>query len=460
MISRGKIITALVLSAALVAGSVAAGFVPKYETFTLKNGLQVVLVENHQDPMIVYRMVFLSGSGADPDSLSGLASFTNDMIMTNTAGYSGDRLAAVIDSVGGVVRTSAQRDILLIEGDFLARDLDLALSCLAEMCIRPVFEKESLTALRRRYISYQLQLEAVSSDRLLAALYGKVYGENGYGAPLSGTRQGMRRISIDDVKAFQDKYLRPNNAVLVVAGDIDPNLAKKAITTHFASWQKGKSISPLNVAATTPDSLRVFLIDRPNMPTADFIIGRGAVPPDDESFASLILLHYLLGGGGDVSRLNRDLIRDNELATSVYSNIDLSRFGGAFYIMGTTPVETVSDALSRVFEILEEFREIRVPVRDLDDAKRFYRGFLPSYYETYASSVSQFATLAGLNVDYNYYESLSDKIGTIDPQKLRQTALEYLDREHMFIIVAGPEAYLKGNLSELGTVVVERRGSD
>ncbi len=460
MIFRGKIIFVLALCAMLGAGSVSADFTPQYETFTLKNGLRVVLVESHQDPMVVFRMVFLSGSGADPDSLHGLATITNDMIMTGTAGYPGDRLAAVIDSVGGIMESRAQRDVLTVEGDFLARDLKLALSCLADMCIAPEFEPEVLTAVSKHSISYTFQLEAATSDRLLASPYGTIYGANGYGAAPSGTRQGIRRITIDDVKAYHNDIMRPNNAVLVLAGDIDPTVTKKTITGLFSPWKQGKKITPPHITTTIADSIRVFLIDRPNMPTADFIIGRAAVPPNDESFAALILLHYLLGGGGEVSRLNRDLIRDNELATSIFSNVDLSRYGGAFYIMGSTPVETATDAVSRIFEIMEEFQEIRIPMRELNDAKRFYRGFLPSYYETYASTVSQFATLAGLNVDYDFYESLSENIGNVDPQTLRQTALEYLDRDKMFIIVAGPESYLRGNLSELGTVEVERRGTD
>jgi len=453
-------IVTLVLLVMFGAGSVTAGFVPDYESYTLKNGLRVIVAESHQEPMVVFRLMFMTGSGVDADGRHGLAAITTELIKMGTERYSGEMLAAVIDSVGGMINTDARRDMLVMEGDFLSRDLDLGFSCLADMVVSPTLDPDDLGALKRRFISYKLQLDAVTSDRLLTSLYGKIYGEESYGVTPTGTRSGLRRITIEDVRAYHATYMRPNNAVLVVGGDIDIGSVKKQITRYFSTWKRGEEIVQPHITASSADSLRIFLIDRPNVPTTEFVMGLAAVPPDDEKFAPLILLNYILGGGGEVSRLYDDLIRGDELVSAIRSQVDFSRHGGVFYVIGSAPTEMAADALARIFDIQQELREIRVPMRELNDAKRFYQGYLPRYYETSSSAVRRFGFLCGLNVAPNFYESLSKRISEVDPQTLRKVASEYLDPNHMYIIVAGPESRLKGSLMGLGSVEIERRGSE
>jgi zinc protease len=438
--------------------TVDARILPKHSSFTLSNGLEVVLVEDHRWPIIEYSMLFKTGSAVDSARLSGLAGVALEMMKEGTEGFSGEALVEAIDSVGGLIKFDIKRYALFVRGSFLARDGDLALRIIAEMATAPRFDEEGLDRLKKRYVSSIMQSNSVTGIRLIHALYRSVYGDAGYGLPAWGTQSGIRRITLDDVRSFYEKNFRPNNAALVVAGDFETGDVKKTIKSLFSDWRKGSGISRPIVNPSLPDSLRIIILDNPEAAGSEFMIGRPAVPATSEISSALIVLEYLLGGGGEISRLSKCLIRRHALATTISSDIDWSTADGMLRISGGATNEMAAEAIRQVLTTLQDLRDIRVPASELGDAKSHFRGEMAGYFQNPLRTVRILSGILSLDLGLDFHENFLKQLDSVDPNLIRKTAQEFLDENRLTVVVMGPEAILRRGLSELGQVEVISSG--
>jgi zinc protease len=437
-----------------------AGVVPKYSELTLSNGLRVILVEDNRQPMIDFGMVFKVGSSSDSARFSGRAMMTCDMLKEGTQNFPGEMLKSAVDSTGGMIETAALRDALLIRGNFLARDLNFALKVLSDMVIRPQFREKDLNGLKRRAISRFMRGESIAGDRLSTELYAAVYGDTGYGLPPYGKRTGLKQIETGDVRAFYDRNIRPDNAVLVVGGALKTDEAKKTIKGLFSGWEKGKTFPKPVVSMTIPDSFRIILIDYPDAPSTQFLLGRSAAPVGSEKEPALILLQYILGGGGEVSRLWRELIGDQGLATEAKAGFDRSRQNGMIWIRVTTTNEMVAEAVGQVLAVMNDLRTIRISARELEEAKSFARGTIPGYFENSYGTAFHITLMSIFGVELDYYDELIKELEKVTTDELRSVAEEFLDERHFTLVVFGPEDILRRDLSELAPIEVISLGRE
>jgi len=446
-----SVLMPLMIFPAAMAG---ADFLPEYDRFVLDNGLEVVIVENHRLPLIDLNLVFHFGSGLDSATMAGLACVTARMLEEGTENYSLDRLKASIDSTGGAVDIYIGQDMTIIWGDFLARELEFALRILSEMARRPVFTDEKLSVLKRRLVSSVMQEEAIPVYHLRTALYERIFGGDGYGLPPRGTHHGLREIDLPMVRKFYDDYFQPNNASLILAGDIDSEAAAEMVREYFADWPAGPDIVRPPVTIERSDSLRILLLDNPEAPSSEFIIGCPVGRMDADDAPALLLLDYILGSGGRVSRLSRSLVDDLHLATEISSMIKWHRPDGVFTIWGKGPNESAADAVVAALDVIADLRSIRVPVREIDEARSHHMGIIPQYFESSRAIVSQFGALLTLGFDLDFYEKLPRKFEAVDPSRLREVASEYLAEDRLIIVIVGPETELKSDLSGLGELEI------
>jgi zinc protease len=295
---------------------------------------------------------------------------------------------------------------------------------------------------------------------LINSLYNAVYGNEGYGLSTTGTQSGLRKISLDDVKRFFAQNIHPNNAQLVVAGDFNTSAAKKVIKKLFADWPRGSDASEPMLNEMLPDSLRIILLDNPDAAGSDFIIGRPAAPRNSESTPSLLLLNYILGRGGEVSRLYKRLVSEQKLVTDIWSMIDWSRQDGMILIGGTTSNEMAAEAVRQTLAVMNELKSMRVSAAELEEAKNFYRGNVTSYFETGYGTVNYISYLLNWGETLDHYDRILKAFDSITPNDLKNTADKFLEKNRMTIIVSGPGRTLRRQLSEIAPVEVVGTGQE
>ena len=441
-------------------GFTSAGVIPEYSEFSLSNGLRVILVEDHRQPLADFRLSFDVGSSSDSSSYAGLAAVSCYMFKEGTENFSVDTLLSAIDATGGVIDLKYQRDVIFIQGNFLARDFDFAMDILAEMVLRSQLLEESFERRRRRLLSYTLRERSIVRSHLTNSLYNAVYGDEGYGLPVAGAPAGLKKIKLENVKRFFARNIRPNNARLVVAGDFKASIAKKMIKKLFAEWKAGSNFSKPIVNKTLPDSLRIILQDNPDAAGSDFIIGRSAAPRNSEFTANLLLLNYILGRGGEVSRLYKRLIAEQKLVTETWSEVDWSRQDGMLLAGGTTSNEMVAEAVRQTLAVMDELKSIRVSAAELEEAKNFYRGNVASYFETAYGTVNHISNILNWAETLDHYDRVLKEFDSITPNHLRKMAQHFLNENQMTVIVSGPGNILKRQLSDIAPVEVIGSGQD
>jgi zinc protease len=451
----------LIFGAVIVINASRADILPDHKQFILPNGLEVILIENHEQPMVSTCLLLKTGSAADSENLSGLALLTTRMLKEGTTKFPSSSLAATVDSVGGELGLSpSYKDGFLISGDFLSRDCRLGLTILSQMATRPTFEKETLARLKKRQISALMQIRSIPSYQLMEKLDSVAYGNSGYGLAHYGKMASIKAITPDDIQKFYRQYIRPDNAVLTVAGDIKTDIVQKEIRELFGGWQ-GKAIPPPSrTILSSCDSTKIILLNNPDAASTDFIIGLPAVPAGADDFPALVLLNYILGEGGKVSRLDQVLIENNNLATTITSKLVWSKGNGMIQIVGSAPNETAAEAIKSILTVLDDLTKSRIPVRELDEAKYYFRGFFPGLFETIYGTTNQISRLLSYDLKIDYLDKLLDNFKTIDPAKMKKAAETYLDSRHMIIIVSGPESALKRGLIELGPLKVDNGGQN
>jgi zinc protease len=456
-------IETLIISILLICGTFAVargGILPKYNEFSLSNGMKVVLVEDHRQPLIDFRLTFDVGSASDSSRYSGLAAVSSYMFKEATENFTVDELLSAINETGGNLEVSYLRDVIFIQGNFLARDFDFAMKMLAEIIRRSRLTDDGFERRRRRLLSYTLRDRSIIRRHLINNLYNAVYGDEGYGLPITGTQSGLRKIKLDDVRRFFAQNIHPNNSRLVIAGDFDASTAKKVIKKLFSDWESGSAPSMPIVNEFMPDSLRIILLDNPDAAGSDYIIGRPAVPRNSESTASLLLLNYILGRGGEVSRLYKRLVSEQKLVTNIWSEIDWSRRDGMILIGGTTSNEMAAEAVRQTLAVMNELKSMRVSAAELEEAKNFYRGNVANYFENGIGTVNHISYILSWGETLDHYDRILKAFDSITPSSLKKTADRFLNENRLTVIVSGRGETLKRQLSDIAPVEVIGSGQE
>ncbi|MEJ7713812.1 MAG: pitrilysin family protein [Pyrinomonadaceae bacterium] len=229
---------------------------PKPQRRRLTNGLEVLFVENHELPVVNMNLVVKTGAAADVGAkLAGLASLTADMLDEGTKTRSALDVSNQLAAIGARLGSGAGFDSSAVNLLTLTRHLDRALEIYAEVILKPIFPQNELERLRASRSTSIMQRRDNASEIADLTYASLLYGrEHPYGNPLIGTEASLRATTEEDVRRFYETYYRPNNAALIVAGDISPDLLLPKLEKAFADWKPndvaGNKHSKANFART------------------------------------------------------------------------------------------------------------------------------------------------------------------------------------------------------------------
>ncbi|HEX6283261.1 MAG TPA: pitrilysin family protein, partial [Pyrinomonadaceae bacterium] len=251
--------------------------IPKPIEQTLPNGLRVIVVERRESPLISAQLIIKNGGEADPPELAGLADMTANLLTKGTQTRDATKIANEIESLGGSLQSGARWDSSSATVGVMSSKIAPAMEILADVVRRPTFKSEEVERLRQQYQdNLTLALgEPGSIARYVAARV--VFGDGPYGHPLGGTIESLTRITAADIKKMHSRYYRPDNAILVIGGDISGKEAIALATRYFDDWQKPSTPIPADTASAedeVPKTGRVVVIDKPDAGQAAVYLAR------------------------------------------------------------------------------------------------------------------------------------------------------------------------------------------
>ena len=424
-----------------------SGTFPKPAEQTLPNGLRVIVIERREYPLVSAQLLIKNGGEVDPMGLAGLADLTANLLTKGTQTRDATQIAQQIESLGGFLDSGARWDSSYANVGVMSSKMSQAMEILADVVRRPTFKSEEVERLRQQYLdNVTLALgDPGSIGRFVAARV--MFGDSPYGHPINGTAESLARITAADITKIHSRYYRPDNAILVIGGDMSAKDGFALATRHFGDWQKPTTpLSPVTpsedtnservrASSVTKAESRVVVIDKPDAGQAAVFLARSGINRKDPDYFRGIVSNSVLSGYS--GRLNQEIRIKRGLSYGAGSTLDARREVGPFLASAQTKNESgavVADLLMGEIGRLSSAPPADV---ELTPRKAVLIGGFSRNLETATGLVNQVASLAlhGLSLDeINRYINNVQAITTADIQKFAGTRL---DAKTSNIIIVG-----------------------
>lgn len=430
---------------------------PDFHERTLANGAQVIVVEDHEQPIVTVSLRVRSGSVSDPARKLGVASFTAALLDKGTESRSALDIAETIDFVGGTLSTGASVDGSSVGATVLTEHLDTALVLMSDVVLEPTFPEDELETERERVIS-GLEVE-LGQPASLASRYfmREIYGEHPYGA--SQTPESVRAIERQDLVDFHQAHYRPDNALFVVAGAVDPDDVIARLNRHFAAWSGDAVTKPALDAPPAHGSEReITLVHMPGTVQAAIRIGHLMPPATHEDWTTLDVVSQVVGGG-TTGWFFRILRGEKGYTYGAYANMAERLEPGYFQAGAEVRNEVADSAMAEFFRLLDLIRDEPVSEDDLRTARDYMTGSFPLSIETPQQVASQVASLRLLGRSDDYLLTYRDRISRISAEEVQEVARRHLHPDRASVVVVGDATQLHEKLEPFGSIrVIDTRG--
>jgi len=426
-------------------------FPPIVRTQT-KSGLEINTISLDQLPIVELRLVIRSGSAADDAALPGLAQLTAAMLKEGTLRKSSAQLAEAVDFLGASLHVDNDEENVYITMSALSEHFDQALSLLAEVATKPAFKQTELDKLKKRELA-RLTLQS-KNPRFLASreLHRALYGQHPY-AHVDTNEKVLKRLKRTDLVGWHRKHFAPNNAFLVVVGQVDSARVNSAAEKAFGKWARKKLPQANYPAPPEREHREVIIVDREQSVQSVFYIGNLALPRKSEDYIPLMVANQVLGGSA-ASRLFMDLREKRSLTYGAYSYIDDRLQIAPFIAYAAVRNEVTGEAMQAFEEHLRQIVAQPPTAQELADAKRYLVDRFPLRIDTPGKIAGLVSELRIYDLPDDYWDSFRERITEVDAQAALDAAKKYIKTDRSLIVVVGQAAAIKPTLEKYGPVTV------
>ena len=446
-----KIITGFLVLFVLVSQFAVADFkIPKYKKLTLKNGLTVYLMEQHEVPLIDIRMVTKAGAIYDGTNY-GLANLTGDALGLGSGELSKKELEDLFafhgaNLGGGVGLESASTSLSIA-----TKDLSKLLPVFRDIITKPSFDEKEFSKHKTRYID-QLKQSRERPRNVIGSAFNKMYyGEHPYGNPVEGDAKTIKNISLDDVKMFYDKTYSANNSALIIVGDFKTRKMVKKIKRLFKNWhsKKQSNIDLTNFKA--PAESNVWLINKGDAIETTFMIGGKGTSSSHPDRVAIQVINTILGARF-TSWLNDELRVNSGLTYGARSRFNSNSQMGNFVISTFTKKETTFEAIDLAIKTYHRLWEKGIDKKTLDSAKTYVKGQFPPRYETSGQLARLLASMWSLNLDNSFINDFQKNVDSLNVSKANEVAKRVFPKENLQYVLIGKSEDIKEEAKQYGKI--------
>ena len=411
---------------------------PKPVEKTLPNGLRVVVVQRSQMPLVTAQLLIKSGGEVDPSELSGTADMTAALLTRGTTTKSATQIAEAIEALGGSLNSGAGWDSSSITTSVMSSRIGPAMEILADVLRNPTFKDEEIDRLRRQYLnSLRVSLGTPGSiARFVAARV--VYRDAPYGHPLSGTPESLPRIKRDDIVRVHDTFYRPDNAVLIIGGDITPENGFALAQTYLGVWPKPASElqrMAITAPASEPGNRRILVIDKPDAGQTAVLATRSGINRGSPDYFRGIVANSVLNGYS--GRLNWEIRVKRGLSYGAGSGLDMRRWAGSFNASAQTKNESGAEVASLTLAEISRLATGDLPDSELTTRKASLIGGFARGMETTGGLVGQVSSLALYGVSLDEINRYVSSVQAIKAEDVKSFAATRLSADGTSVIVVG-----------------------
>ena len=425
---------------------------PKAATFTLSNGMKLMLLEDHELPVIRGEARVRTGNLFDPADKAGLASMTGIALRSGgTREMTGEQLDRKLDDMASRVESSIGELQGQVTFSSLAENSAETLKILRDVLTRPVFRMDQVEMariqLRREIARRNDDAKAVVARQLRNVVFGE---SSPYGR-MAGY-ESVERIRRSDLVAFYNRYFFPRNTILAICGDFETAKIKDQMEQLFAGWTVEQPAVPPFPQVANQAAPGVYFAKNSNTGESDFAMGHLGSRINDKDYAALVVMANLLGGG-NTGRLAIEFRGRTEQAFTISAEwaggFDQP---GLFVVRGSLkPVSTVS-TLQAIQRMVAQAKTGDITNEELRFAKDRALNTLVYAWDTPGKLFSQMLQLAYFGYPDDFMQQHQKALAAVTKADVVRVAKEYLRPQDLTIVVAGNPAEFVPAVESLGQV--------
>ncbi len=415
---------------------------------TLPNGLRVIALERRGLPLLTATLLAKSGAETDPPERAGLASFTAGMLPRGSTTRSATQLAQDLEVLGASLATGADWDATTATLTTLTSNAAPALAILAEVVRQPAFANAEIERLRKER-SDERRIELEQPTQLArAAAYRTILGTSPYAHPVAGTPASLRRIRRADLVAQHARIFRPDNAVLVCAGDLATADAFALAEKLFGDWKNPAVPKPPETVPAGRPGPTAILIDMPDAGQAAVYVGCAAAPRSRGDYAVGQVANAVLGGGYS-ARLNREIRIKRGLSYGCGSKLLAWREAGLFGAACQTKNESAAEVVRVIQAEVQKLGAEAAALEEFTARRQVLTGGFVRELETNAGHVARIADFILHGEPPGAFAATLEKLNAVTPEQARSFAAKQLAAEAMTVLVVGRAKDCEKPLREL-----------
>lgn len=421
---------------------------PAPQRARLSNGLEIIVVERHNAPVVDFTLIADAGFAADSKARPGTARLAMLMLQEGTKTRTSPEIADRAESLGATLDVGSTLDRSFLGINALSNRLGESLDLYADLLLNPTFPDKELERLRGQTLA-TIQQEKAQPQAIINRVAPKLlFGEgHAYSNPASGTgtEEAVASLTSAELAGFYKRWVRPDNSKLLVVGDTTLAAIQPMLELRFGGWRAPAEAAPTKNIATVPlaPKPRVFLIDRPGAEQSQILAVTVAPPRSDPQHIRFEVLDTLLGGNF-TSRLNMNLRESKHWSYGAGTRLTDAVGQGTFRAGGGVQTDKTAESMLEIRKELQEVIGQRKPDEaELEFARDSIAIALPGSNETSNEIANSYAEIITFGLKDSYWNDLVGELNALTPALVNESAARLVHPDSLTWVVVGDLAKIE-----------------
>lgn len=426
---------------------------PKLQRAELSNGMKILLAERKSIPVANFIMMIDAGYASDQFASPGTAGMAMNMLDEGTKSMDALQLSDELQMLGATLNTGSNLDNSFVSLTALKANLDKSLNLFADVILNPSFPQKELDRLIKETV-VGIQREKVRPFTMgLRVVPGLIYGkDHPYGNPFTGSgyESTITKLTRDDMVKFHQTWFKPNNATLVIVGDVSMNEIKPKLEKLFQNWKSGDFPKKEIKKVAFQDNHMIYIMDRPGSQSSIIFGGEPAPPYGDKDNVAIELMNDILGGMF-TSRINMNLREDKHWSYGSGSAIPSARGQRPYLFYGVVQTDKTKESINEMIKETTQFVGEK-PATDVEvnRVKEQNALSLPGSWETNGRVAGSLINMVSYNLADDYYDTYAGKIKGLTTDEIIKAAKKVVKPNNLIWVVVGDKSKIESGIKELG----------
>ena len=403
-----------------------------FEKFTLDNGLRVILVEDHDRPLVSVAINFIVDPYMQGDK-TGESEFFGELWSKGTANRTAEQINNEVDFLGASFRTSSSS----IGFTTLTKYTGQMMEILSDVLYNPTFPQEEMDKMQDQYLGL-LQMSQSQPSSIISNIQTATVYPEGHSYSDIMTEATVKNITVDDCRAYYDKYIIPNSAIMIITGDMKLKEAKALCSKYLASWEAGEVITFDDPAVNRPEGIEVVFSPKDGAVQSTIrMMTPITLTRDSEDLMALQIANGIYGGGGFDAKLFKNLRETHGWTYGAYSSVRPDEVSATFYAFGDVNANATDSSFVQMRQELQNMMDGDYTEDDLKKFKTMYAGDFSRSLESSDQIASYAYNIERYGLPADYYATYLQRLDALTLDDIRAVVAKYFDPDNMYWFCVG-----------------------